>query len=264
MDKQYRSSFKSLHRIVVKIGTKILVDENNQLNTAAFRRIVRGVKKIRSLDRQVILVTSGAIGTGMGVLGLKERPCSIPEKQATAAVGQNKLMHRYQTEFAKNTIHAAQVLMTAEDLNNKNRYLNIKNTISTLLRMGVVPIINENDSVAVDEIRVGDNDTLSALVTLLSGAELLILLTDCDGLMTSDPHTGSTAERIRTVSRIDEAIHRIAGRAGSRVATGGMKTKIMAARMVTSAGRAMIIADGRMDVLEKIIQGKDVGTLLLP
>ncbi|MEW6042120.1 MAG: glutamate 5-kinase, partial [Elusimicrobiota bacterium] len=172
MEDNFRENLKNIKKIVIKVGTKILLDENNKPNKNSIQRIVEGIWKIREdHKKEVVLVTSGAIGIGMGVLGKKERPRSIPQKQAAAAVGQNKLMHLYETEFSKKNLHVGQVLITAEDLNNKMRYLNIKNTLACLLEMKIIPIINENDSVAVDEIKVGDNDTLSALVTLLIGAE---------------------------------------------------------------------------------------------
>ncbi|MDD5492655.1 MAG: glutamate 5-kinase, partial [bacterium] len=197
-------------RIVIKIGTSTLTDDNGQLNLPHMRILVEQVVQMSRQGREVILVTSGAVGAGMGKLGLKTRPQSVREKQAAAAVGQTFLMRHYEELFNEFGLNVAQILLTQEDMRTRERYLNARNTIMTLLEYKVIPIINENDTVAVDEIRFGDNDTLSALVASKVEADLLIILSDVAGLYTSDPRKDKEAEMIHTVDVIDEEVEKIA------------------------------------------------------
>lgn len=262
---EYRQALKNSHRLVVKVGTSILTHPSGKLNLERLERLVRELADQVNAGRQVVLVTSGAVGAGMGRLGLKEKPRTLPEKQAAAAVGQGILMHMYEKFFAEYGIIVAQILLTRDDLADRRRYLNARHTLSTLLRLGVVPIINENDTVAVEEIRVGDNDTLSALVAGLVDADVLILLTDSEGLYTSDPQTCSEAKLIPVVEEITPEIEALAGGSGSTWSTGGMVTKIQAARLATSFGIPVVIASGLLPGrLAAVLRGEKIGTLFLP
>lgn len=215
--------------------------------------------------RSVILVTSGAIGVGAQRLGLSERPRAIPEKQAAAAVGQGLLMQAYEKAFLARGIVVGQVLLTAEDIVDRQRHLNSRNTLLKLWEYGTIPIVNENDTVAVDEIRFGDNDTLSALVATLVEADALILLSDVDGLYTANPRVDKDAQLLSVVEELTPELEQAAGGAGSEFGTGGMATKLEAARIVTSAGIPMVLAHGsRPNVLQDVLSGRPVGTLFLP
>lgn len=217
------------------------------------------------LGKRVVLVTSGAIGVGSRRLGLSRRPRTIPKKQAVAAVGQGLLMQAYEHAFLQRGIVVGQVLLTADDIADRRRHLNSRNTLLTLLELGTVPIVNENDTVAVDEIRFGDNDTLSALVATLIGADALVLLSDVDGLYSADPRLQPDAKLISVVARLTPEIEALAGGAGTTFSTGGMLTKLQAARIVTTAGIPMVLANGAAkDVLVNLIAGKRQGTLFLP
>lgn len=265
MSRAYRQALKNSKRLVVKVGTSILTHPSGKLNLERLERVVRELADQVNAGRQVILVTSGAVGAGMGRLGLKEKPRTLPEKQAAAAVGQGILMHMYEKLFAEYGIIVAQILLTRDDLADRRRYLNARHTLGTLLRLGVLPIINENDTVAVEEIRVGDNDTLSALVAGLVDADILILLTDSEGLYTSDPQTCSEAKLIPIVEEITPEIEALAGGTGSTWSTGGMITKIQAARLATSFGIPVVIASGFFPgQVASILRGEEVGTLFLP
>lgn len=252
-------------RIVVKVGTRIITHETGKLNLGRIDRFVREIADLLNSGREIILVSSGAVGAGMGKLGLKQKPNTIPEKQAVAAVGQGLLMHIYEKLFAEYGYVVAQVLLTREDMSERRRYLNARNALFKLLNFGVVPIINENDTIAVEEIRLGDNDTLSALVAGLVDAELLVLLSDIDGLYTANPRENSDAELIEVVEEITPEIEQLAGGAGSKVGTGGMVTKLQAARIATNSGIPMVIADGKNPgVLRRVIAGEKCGTLFIP
>ena len=212
-----------------------------------------------------MLVSSGAIATGMARLGLVERPRSIPEKQAAAAVGQSALMWQYEAAFGRHRIPVGQVLLTAQDISDRARYLNAKNTLLALLKFDVMPIVNENDTVAVEEIKVGDNDNLSALVASLIDADLLVLLTDVDGLYTDDPTVNARARKLETVEAVTDEIARLARDRTGGVSVGGMVTKLQAARKAAAAGVPMIIASGRAPgVLRRILAGEPVGTYFAP
>ena len=252
-------------RIVVKIGTNLITDRLAGLNIERINALTRGVSHLRAAGHGVVVVSSGAIGAGLAARRLTERPRSMPEKQATAAIGQPILMEAYEAAFRAHALMVAQILLTREDFADRRRYLNARNTISVLLENGAVPVINENDTVAVDEIRLGDNDTLSAMVANLIGADLLVILSDIDGFYTDDPSRNPQAEFVPVVDAITPKIERQARKTGGESGTGGMATKIQAAKRCTSAGIAMIIANGGNPlILQEIASGAYRGTLFLP
>ncbi|MGB9661527.1 MAG: glutamate 5-kinase [Moorellaceae bacterium] len=260
-----RQALAESKRLVVKVGTSTLTHQTGKLNLERMERLVRELADQVNAGRQVILVTSGAVGAGMGRLGLKGRPRTLPEKQAAAAVGQGMLMHMYEKFFAEYGLTVAQVLLTKDDLAERRRYLNARHTLGTLLRLGVLPIVNENDTVAVEEIRVGDNDTLSALVAGLVDADALILLTDSQGLYTADPRSCPEARLIPVVEEITPEVEGLAGGTRGTWATGGMVTKLQAARLATNFGIPVIIASGLLPgQVAAILKGEEIGTLFLP
>ncbi len=251
-------------RIVVKVGTSSLTDKSYRLEPQKVEKLAKEIVALKKLGKEVILVTSGAIGAGMGKLDLKRRPRDIKVLQATAAVGQNILMSTYDRYFSAYDQTIAQILLTHGAFFNRQRYLNLRNTLNTLLKSGVIPIINENDTVAVDEIKLGDNDNLSALVASNLDADLLIILSDVEGLFTANPKRSKNAELISVVDEITPEIERIAEK-GGRTGVGGMKTKLQAARIVMKAGIPMLIANSsEEDVLTRIMAGEAVGTLFMP
>jgi len=251
-------------RIVIKVGTSNLTDKNYRLEPLKVEKLAKDIVELKRHGKEVILVTSGAIGAGIGKLDLKRRPRDIKVLQATAAVGQNILMSTYDRYFDNYDQIIAQVLLTHEAFFNRQRYLNLRNTLITLLKSGIIPIINENDTVAVDEIKLGDNDNLSALVASNLDAGLLIILSDVDGLFTSNPKRSKKAELIPVVDEITPEIERIA-ETGGKTGVGGMKTKIQAAKVTMKAGIPMVIANGSEEnILIRIIEGERVGTLFMP
>lgn len=251
--------------IVVKVGTNLLTDRKEGIRRERITALAGDVAGLHSRGHQVVIVSSGAIGAGVAALRLKTRPRTIPEKQATAAVGQPVLMEAYQTAFRKAGLHVAQLLLTGDDFTDRTRYTNARNTLRTLLARGVIPVINENDTVAVDEIKLGDNDNLSALVASLLGSDLLVILSDVDGLYTDDPARSSAARHIPVVDAITPEIAKLARKSGSDLGTGGMITKIQAARRCSAAGVAMLITHGEDPaVLQRILAGEQRGTLFLP
>ena len=252
------------HTVVVKVGTNVLTGPDGTLDAARLESLADQLQRLRRQNRKVALVTSGAIGAGMGQLGLPKRPTDLRHLQACAAIGQNFLMQAYQNCFRKHGTHTAQILLTAGDFDNRSRYLNARNTIVTLFEWDVLPIINENDTVSIAEIRFGDNDHLAALLTNLLQAPLLILFTVVDGLYSADPSDPS-AKLLTTVPSIDGKVLDMAGGSKSTLGTGGMRSKIRAARMATAAGESVIMANGTDDgVLDRIFAGEPVGTLFLP
>ena len=254
---------KQAQRIVVKVGSSTLTYENSKLNLNRIDKLVRDISNLKNQELDIIFVSSGAIAAGQGKLSLNKTNRSIPEKQALASIGQGLLMKTYQKLFSEYGYEAAQILLTQNDLNDRKRYLNSRNTINQLLKYNVVPIINENDTVAVKEIKFGDNDTLSALVSSLIDADLLIMLSDIDGLYTTDPREDDSAELISEVDDISE-VESVAGGSGTERGTGGMNTKLQAAKIATKAGIPMIIANGKQDkVLTRIIGGENLGTTFL-
>ncbi len=251
-------------RIVIKIGTSNLTDKSYRLDPQKVEKLAKEIVEQKKHGKEVIVVSSGAIGAGIGKLDLKQRPRDIKVLQATAAVGQNILMSTYDRYFAKYEQTIAQLLLTHEDFFNRQRYLNLKNTLITLLKSSVIPIINENDTVAVDEIKLGDNDNLSALVATNLDADLLVILTDIDGLFTYDPKRSKKAAFISVVEEITPEIERIAS-AGGKTGVGGIKTKIQAAEVTMKAGIPMVIANGNEEnILSRIIAGERIGTIFLP
>lgn len=253
------------HTVVVKVGTNVLTGADGRLDRARLQALTDQVQRIRQGGRKVVLVSSGAIGAGMGKLGIERRPTDLRHLQACAAVGQGFLMRAYEECLSQYGSHAAQILLTAGDFDNRTRYLNARNTIVTLFEWNCLPIINENDTVSIAEIRFGDNDKLAAMVTNLLQAPLLILLTVVEGLYASDPSTNPEAELIATVANLDNEVLGMAGSSRSALGTGGMRSKLRAARMVTAAGESVIMANGaRAGILDAIFAGGQVGTLFLP
>jgi glutamate 5-kinase len=258
-----RESLKGVTRIVVKFGTGVLTDSRKQPDHAQMEQLVKQVAEQRRDGREVVLVTSGAVGAGMGVLGHEKRPTELAKLQACAAVGQSQLMATYQKLFAQFDLRVAQVLLTHDDLEHHERHLNARNTLVTLLGHGVVPIINENDAISFTELKFGDNDKLSALVASLLPADLLVILTTVDGVIENfgkaDPKT------ITTIESIDERIEKMAGGTDSATAVGGMASKIQAARIVIRSGIPLVIASGKKKhVLADILSGEAEGTLFVP
>lgn len=251
--------------MVVKVGSGLIASPERGLDATAIGALTDDLAGLTSDGKEVALVSSGAIASGAARLGLARRPRSIPEKQAAAAVGQSALMWHYEQAFARHGVKVAQVLLTQEDISHRSRYLNARNTLLTLLRFRVLPIINENDTVAVEEIKVGDNDNLSALVAHLIDAELLVLLTDVDGLYTGDPRRDPAARRIETVEAVTEDLWRMVGERAGEFSVGGMLTKLEAAQKATASGIPMVIASGRESgVLRRLFKGEPVGTYFLP
>ena len=248
-------------KIVIKIGTSTLTYANGCVNIRRIESLCKCVSDVINAGNEVILVSSGAIGMGVGKLNLKEKPTDIAGKQAAAAVGQCELMYIYDKEFASHNHTVAQILLTGPDLRTPDRHEKFENTMKRLLELGVLPIINENDTVATDEILFGDNDTLAALVAEGTGADLLVLLSDIDGLYTGDPRSDKDAVLIPEVREITDEIEALAGGAGTSRGTGGMATKIKAAKIATEAGCDMIIANGAYpELIYKIIDGEAIGT----
>jgi len=248
-------------RIVVKVGTSTLAHPTGRLNIRHVEELVKVLSDLKNAGHEVVLVSSGAIGMGVGKLNLPGKPADMPTKQAAAAVGQCELMYTYDKLFAQYNHTVAQILLTGEDIDHNHRRQNFENTIYRLLELGALPIINENDTVATAEIKVGDNDTLGGIVACTVKADLLVLLSDIEGLYTADPRKDPEATLIPMVEEVTAEIEALAGGVGSGLGTGGMATKIRAARMVTEAGCDMIIANGETpSLLYDIVEGKAVGT----
>ena len=259
-----RADLLGVQRIVVKVGSST-ISEGAHLNEAALDGLVHDLALVKQAGVEVILVTSGAIAAGWPQLGLKQRPNTLPHLQAAAAVGQIQLMAAYKDRFSNYGQRAASLLLTRDDFSNRERYTRMNDTMRALLHFGAIPIINENDTVAVDEIKVGDNDTLSAYVTNLAQAELLVILSDQAGFYTADPRHNPNSELIHTVTTISDEIWQAAGTAGTTSGTGGMVTKLRAAEIVTSSGEMMVMAHGREPlVVTRLLKGELLGTLFLP
>jgi glutamate 5-kinase len=254
-----------VRRLVVKVGSGLITTPGSGPDAARIQALADEIVAIRAEGREVVLVTSGAIVTGMARLALPARPRSIPDKQAAAAVGQSALMWGYEAAFARHGLAVGQVLLTAQDIADRARYLNARNTLLALLRFRVLPIVNENDTVAVEEIKVGDNDNLSALVASLVAADLLVLLTDVDGLYTADPGKHAGARKLDQVDEISDEILGLAGGHAGRLSVGGMATKLQAARKAVSSGIPLVIASGREPgALGRTLRGERVGTYFPP
>ena len=248
-------------RIVVKVGTSTLAHATGRLNIRHVEELVKVLSDLKNAGHQIILVSSGAIGMGVGKLNLPGKPSDMPSKQAAAAVGQCELMYTYDKLFLQYSHTVAQVLLTGEDVDHPERRENFENTMERLLELGALPVINENDTIATAEIKVGDNDTLGAIVACCVKADLLVLLSDIEGLYTADPRKDPDAKLIPTVEEVTPEIEALAGGVGSSLGTGGMATKLRAAKMVTAMGCDMVITNGEHpERLYDIAEGKDIGT----
>jgi len=262
MTMQNRTDIKQTQNWVIKIGSALLTNDGQGLDVAAIQAWVEQMVALREAGIQITLVSSGAVAEGMQRMGLTSRPHAIHELQAAAAVGQMGLVQCYESAFQRHCIHTAQILLTHEDTANRQRYINARSTLRTLHEMNVVPIVNENDTVVTDEIRFGDNDSLAALVSNLVDADLLVILTDQDGLFDADPRSNSNAKLVQQGEANDESLMTLAG-GGSALGRGGMLTKLKAARLAAGSGTSTVIALGRCEaVLQKIFSGENVGTLL--
>lgn len=259
-----KTHLEKARRVVVKVGSALLTNRTG-LDLAVMESLAGELAFLRKTGREVILVSSGAVAAGRKSLNLSRREMGLKEKQAVAAVGQSSLMRAYEDMFARFDIKAAQILLTHDDLSQRGRYLNVRNTLFTLLDWKILPIINENDTVSVKELRFGDNDTLGAMVTNLIEADAFICLTDVDGLYTSNPSTDDTASPVYTVAKVDKRIERMAGNVVGKLGTGGMRSKILAARMVSARGGCSFIGPGRQPgILRKLFAWEPVGTFFLP
>ncbi len=258
-----RELLNDISRIVVKVGTGVLTDSRKQPDPAQLEQLVAQIAEQRRAGKEIIFVTSGAVGAGMGVLGYEKRPSDLAELQACAAIGQTRLMAIYEKLFAQHGLHVAQVLLTHDDLEHHERHLNARNTLVTLLSRGVVPIINENDAISFTEIKFGDNDKLSALVASLLPADLLVILTTVEGVI--ENFGKANPKTIATIERIDAALEKMAGGTDSATAVGGMTSKIQAAKIAVRSGIPLVIASGRkQNVLARVIAGEAEGTIFVP
>lgn len=251
-------------RIVIKLGTSTLTHNTGKLNIRRMTNLVRVISDLHNSGREIIMVSSGAVGLGTGKIGLPEKPKDTKTKQAVAAIGQCELMHVYDDMFAKYSIVVGQILLTKTIINNPNHCENFKNTVESLVSMDVIPIVNENDTIAIDELEleIGENDSLSALVADLSGADLLLILSDIDSLYDDDPRKNPNAKPISYVEEITSEIEKMAGGAGSSLGTGGMSTKISAAKIAAKAGIDMVIMNGsEPELLYDLFENKEIGTL---
>lgn len=261
---QSRSDLRRTRRMVVKIGSSLLTDANDGLRMPAVERIVTEIVALRQRGIEVCLVTSGSVAVGRVQMQWMEKHLSVHEKQAAAAIGQPLLMYAYKQAFAKHGLQIAQLLLTKDDLRHRRRYLNASNTSETLFAAGVVPIVNENDTVVVEEIKFGDNDTLGALVSLLVDADMLVMMTDVDGLFSKNPASNAAAERLSTIKSLTTEIMKMADDAGSTFGTGGMVSKLKAARIATRGGVTAAIVNGHSEnILTELTEGNDVGSLFL-
>ena len=257
-----RDQLRSAKRIVVKVGTSTLTHPSGGMHLHRIEHLVRELIDEANQGKDILLVSSGAIAAGMNALGLAERPANIPARQALAAIGQGALLHIYEKLFHEYGRTMAQILLTKENAARHHQYMNSRNALLALLGMNVIPVINENDAVAVDEIKIGDNDNLSAVVAALVDADALIILSDIDGVYTANPRTDASARLISEIPEITPEIEQIAGGAGSAQGTGGMQTKIEAAKIAQNAGVTMVIARGDVDgIVRSILHGEEIGTL---
>lgn len=258
-----REALTRARRIVIKVGTSTLAHaESGKLNLYKIEHLVREITDLHNAGKEIIFVSSGAIAAGMNKLGIKTKPQTIPENQALAAIGQGVLMHIYEKFFAEYGQTIGQILLTKENAVDEHARENSRNSLNAILDMGVIPVINENDAVGVDEIRIGDNDNLSAIVAAMVNAEVLIILSDIDGLYDGNPKLDNSARLIDEVSEIDAEIERIAGGAGTKLGTGGMFTKIQAAKLATANGVTMLIINGATNGnLRRVLNGENIGTI---
>ena len=257
-----REKLKAAKRIVVKVGTSTLTHGSGKLNLYRIEHLIREIADFHNAGKEIIFVTSGAIAAGMEKMGIAKKPETIPENQALAAIGQGVLMHIYEKFFAEYGQTMGQILLTKNSTVDEHARENSKNSLTAILKMGVIPVINENDAVAVDEIKIGDNDNLSAMVADIVDAEVLIILTDIDGLYNGNPKTDSAAKLIHEVPEINSEIEKMAGGAGTKLGTGGMFTKIQAAKLATENGITMLIISGKeIGNLRRALNGEEIGTI---
>lgn len=256
---------RSIDRLVIKVGTSVLLDDEKKISSGKIRDIARQVKRVKTTGIDVIIVSSGAVGCGMETLGIKRKPKEITKHQALASIGQVLLMKMYRENFEKNGIKVGQILLTHEDIKNRVRCLNLTNTLETLLAMGIVPIINENDALSFAEIKFGDNDNLSALIAQIVNANLLLILSDVEGLFERDPNRYPNAKMIPVVERIDEEVECVAAETWSEKSVGGMVSKLEAAKKAGLYGiPTRVVLGGKKDVILKVADGKAVGTIFMP
>jgi len=262
---EVRKSLKNCRRLVIKVGSSTITHASGQINISRLEKLARELADLHNEGREVLLVTSGAVAAGVGRLGHRDYPKTLPLKQALAAVGQGTLLHLYEKFFAEYGKDIAQVLLTKDDFDERLRYLNARNTLTTLLQLSVIPVINENDTVVVEEIKFGDNDTLSALVAEIVDADLLVILTDIDGLYDDDPHVNNQAELYRELEEIPNIVEKGLRGKGNKFSSGGMYTKLLAARTAMASGIPMVVANGREPgTVRGIIDGQRIGTLFKP
>lgn len=260
-----RKSLKDCQRLVIKVGSSTITHGSGQINLSRLEKLARELADLHNEGRDVLLVSSGAVAAGIGRLGHRDYPKTLPLKQALAAVGQGTLLHLYEKFFAEYGKDIAQVLLTKDDFDERLRYLNARNTLTTLLQLGAIPVINENDTVVVEEIRFGDNDTLSALVAEIVDADLLVILTDIDGLYNDDPHVNTQAELYWELEEIPSILEKGLRGKGNKFSSGGMYTKLLAARTAMASGIPMVVANGQEPgVVRRIIDGQRMGTLFKP
>lgn len=260
-----RQSLAAAQRWVVKIGSALLTDDGKGLNVALIQEVVRQIAALRQAGKDVVVVSSGAVAAGLTRLNLSERPTDLNQLQAMAAIGQMQLVQTWESAFAEYNIQTAQVLLTHDDVKNRKRYLNARGTLRALLSLGVIPVINENDTVATDEMRLGDNDTLAGLVVNLVDAEAMIILTDQPGMFTADPRSNPDAELLDEVHISDPTLLAMAGGSAGSLGRGGMRTKVIAAQQAAHSGAMTVIVGGReQDVITRVSEASQLGTLLLP
>jgi glutamate 5-kinase len=255
---------KNIKRIVLKLGTKVLLSHHNDIDRGRIEKLVTDIAELKQQGYEIIIVSSGAVGFGMSRLQLEKRPDKVPTVQALAAIGQNLLMQDWSRVFAPKNITIGQVLITYDALEDRRRYLHAKDCFQALLEFGAIPIVNENDTMAVDELKFGDNDALSAITALITDADLLVLFTDTDGLFDSNPKDNADAERLKFIPKVDDEILALVQDKTNAWSLGGMKSKLMAAKRSAEAGTAVVIADGFNPSLSDIVSGKDVGTFIKP
>jgi glutamate 5-kinase len=259
-----REGVSDVKRLVLKLGTRVLTENDNTLSSSVLRRIVGEAAELIRREKEIVIVSSGAIALGLSRIGLDRRPREINLLQAAASLGQSRLMQAYETEFKSARCETAQILLTLEDIQNRDRYLNIRNTILTLWEYGAVPIVNENDTVSFEEITFGDNDILAAHLAIMIDADLLVLLTDIDGLYDRDPKSEQKAEIIKSVKRVDADLIKSASGKGSSFSSGGMESKLRAAQIATRGGIGAVIANGKSIDLIGLLEGGEIGTFFVP
>ena len=265
VDLQIKKILKNTNRIIIKLGTRVIDDPKVHFNKPVVEGIVKQIAELKNSGKEIVLVTSGAVGAGIRAMELKKRPDSVTERQALAAIGQSRLMFLYKELFREKGIKVAQLLLTRTDFEDRERYLNVRTTMETILKWGIIPIVNENDTVAIEELTFGDNDMLSALIAGKLDADVLLLLTDVKGLYNKPPKKGNKAKLLKVVDKITSEIESLAGGTGSEISLGGMKSKVVAAKTATSSGVLVGLGMGKKKgIIEDFLDGKPAGTWFLP